>query len=135
MPSFSSTSREKLATADPRLQSVFNEVIKYFDCVILCGIRSKAEQDAAVKAGNSKTPYPESKHNPDPRKAVDAGPFDRKETPIDWMDRERMTYFAGHVIATARSMGIKVRWGGDWDQDTRVKDNSFDDLVHFELVD
>ena len=86
-------------------------------------------------AGNSKTPFPKSKHNPTPSKAVDAGPFERKEAPIDWMDRERMTYFAGHVIATARSMGITLRWGGDWDQDTRVKDNAFDDIVHFELVD
>jgi hypothetical protein len=29
---------------------------------------------------------------------------------------------------------LKLRWGGDWDMDTEVKDNKFDDLVHFELV-
>jgi len=27
-----------------------------------------------------------------------------------------------------------LRWGGDWDRDTQVDDNNFDDLVHFELV-
>ena len=31
-------------------------------------------------------------------------------------------------------MNIKLRWGGDWDRDTQVKDNSFDDLLHFELI-
>ena len=30
-------------------------------------------------------------------------------------------------------MDINLRWGGDWDQDTEVKDNRFDDLGHFEL--
>jgi hypothetical protein len=30
-------------------------------------------------------------------------------------------------------MGIKIRWGGDWDMDTETKDNNFDDLVHFEI--
>ena len=30
-------------------------------------------------------------------------------------------------------MGLKIRWGGDWDMDTQVKDNNFDDLPHFEI--
>ena len=34
----------------------------------------------------------------------------------------------------AKSMGIDIRWGGDWDRDTEVRDNKFDDLVHFEIV-
>jgi len=31
-------------------------------------------------------------------------------------------------------MGVDLRWGGDWDGDTEVRDNGFDDLVHFEIV-
>jgi hypothetical protein len=34
----------------------------------------------------------------------------------------------------ASSMGIKIRWGGDWNGDWKVKDNHFDDLPHFELI-
>ena len=30
-------------------------------------------------------------------------------------------------------MGLKIRWGGDWDNDTEVKDTGFKDLPHFEL--
>jgi peptidoglycan LD-endopeptidase CwlK len=46
----------------------------------------------------------------------------------------RQTLFAGYVLATAKAMGIDLRWGGDWNRDTEVRDNSFDDLVHFEIV-
>jgi len=134
MPVFSERSKQRLQTCHPDLQKVFNAVIEHFDCVVLYGHRGQAEQDAAVKAGNSKTPWPKSKHNPLPSLAADVGPFEAPSQPIDWEDRERMTLFAGFVLGTAQALGIRVRWGGDWDQDTRVKDNSFDDLVHFELV-
>jgi hypothetical protein len=30
---------------------------------------------------------------------------------------------------------VRVRWGGDWDGDFETKDNKFDDLVHFEILD
>lgn len=134
MPVYSERSKAALALCDPRLQRVFAEVIKHFDCVVLCGHRVKVDQDAAVKAGNSKTVWPNSKHNKMPSLAVDAAPFERPSAPVNWEDRERMTYFAGFVVATAASLGIAIRWGGDWDRDTQVRDNGFDDLVHFELL-
>lgn len=134
MPEFSKLSKQRLQTCHPDLQRLFGEVIKNFDCVVLCGHRGEAEQDAAVKAGNSKTRWPNSKHNPTPSLAADVGPYEKPTQPIDWQDRERLTLFAGFVLGTAQALGIRLRWGGDWDQDTQVKDNSFDDLVHFELV-
>jgi len=38
-------------------------------------------------------------------------------------------------------MGIKIRWGGDWNASSlyegqrTTKDNMFDDLIHIELLD
>lgn len=128
MPTFSQKSKDRLATCDARLQQVFNEVIKHFDCVILEGHRNQAAQDAAYAAGKSQLKWPNGKHNSMPSKAVDVMPF-----PIDWTDRERMTLFAGFVIGIATGMGIDIRWGGDWNEDTKVKDNRFDDLPHFEV--
>jgi len=32
-------------------------------------------------------------------------------------------------------MGIRLRWGGDWDMDFKVMDNRFDDFPHFEVRD
>ena len=130
MPAFGKASQEKLATCDPRLQKVFNEVIKHFDCTVIEGHRGEAAQNKAFAEGESKLKYPQSKHNKTPSLAADVLPY-----PIDWNDTNRMRYFAGFVVGIAATMGIKIRWGGDWNQNTELKDNSFNDLPHFELVD
>ena len=124
MPSFSSKSLARLNSTDERLVRVFTEVVKHFDCTILEGKRTVDRQKMLVEQGKSKTMN--SKHLTG--KAVDVAPY-----PIDWNDRERFTYFAGYVMGIAAKMGIKLRWGGDWDRDTQVKDNNFDDLPHFEI--
>lgn len=136
MPTFSKTSAARLATCHTDLQRVFGEVIKYFDCTIIEGHRGQAAQDAAFAAGKSKLKFPEGKHNKTPSLAVDAAPvlYANGKGIIDWQDRERLSFFAGRVLGIADGMGVKLRWGGDWDQDTELKDNSFDDLVHFELA-
>lgn len=124
---------DKLTTCHPYIQTVFTRVLEYFDHTVLEGRRGKEDQNKAFNEGKSQLRWPDGKHNvveeDDLSLAVDVIPY-----PIDWNDRERMNYFAGQVLATGRSMDIEIRWGGDWDRDTQVKDNSFDDLVHFELV-
>jgi hypothetical protein len=112
------------------LQLLFSEVIKEFDCTILEGHRGESRQNEMYRTGRSKAKYGESLHNINPSSAIDVAPY-----PIDWNDRERFTYFAGYVKGKAAALGIKIRWGGDWDGDWQVRDNNFDDLPHFELVD
>jgi peptidoglycan L-alanyl-D-glutamate endopeptidase CwlK len=34
----------------------------------------------------------------------------------------------------ANTLGIKIRWGGDWNGDLQFRDEKFKDLPHFELV-
>ena len=128
MPRFSTKSRSKLHTCDERLVDLFNEVVKGFDCTILEGHRGKKAQNEAFNKGNSKVKFPNGKHNQSPSVAVDVAPY-----PIDWSDRDRFHYFSGYVLGIASQMGLKIRWGGDWDMDTKTKDNKFDDLVHFEI--
>tara|TARA_Y100001973_G_C5195938_1_gene334250 strand:+ start:886 stop:1281 length:396 start_codon:yes stop_codon:yes gene_type:complete len=128
MPYFGKTSKKRLATCDERLQKVFNEVIKYVDCSVLEGHRSAERQDKLFEEGKTKVKFPNGRHNSDPSRAVDVTPY-----PVDWNDRERQTLFAGFVLGIARSMGIKLRWGGDWNMDFKVKDNRFDDFPHFEI--
>ncbi len=129
MPRFGRTSQRHLDEAHPDLQRVFNIVIGHFDCSVIEGHRPQDEQNKAFHAGRSKLKWPESRHNQHPSLAVDAVPY-----PVDWEDRERFYYFAGFVVAVAATLGITVRWGGDWDRDTQVHDQSFFDLPHFELV-
>jgi len=142
MPSFSATSLSRLAEVDLNLQIVFMEVVKTFDCSILCGRREEAEQNAAVQAGKSKLVFPFSKHNLKPGsrpgtrvEAVDVAPY-----PIDWADAPRFAYFAGYVMATADRLLLAgrisraIKWGGDWDKDGRLAEEKFKDLDHFETI-
>ena len=128
MPYFGTRSKQRLATCDERLQKVFNEVIKYIDCSVLEGHRGQERQDKLYEEGKTKLKFPNGRHNMAPSNAVDVTPY-----PVDWKDRERQTLFAGFVLGIARSMGIRLRWGGDWDMDFQVNDNRFDDFPHFEI--
>ena len=128
MAKFGKTSKQRLSTCHKDLQKVFNEVIKHVDCSILEGHRSGERQDKLFEEGKTKVKYPNGRHNANPSRAVDVAPY-----PIDWDDRERFHLFAGFVIGIAKSMGITLRWGGDWNMNFEVDDNQFDDFPHFEL--
>ncbi len=126
---YSTRSRQRLATCHPKLQAVFNEVIRHRDCSILEGHRAKALQNHYFKQGKSKLKWPASRHNQKPSLAVDAVPY-----PVDWLDTERMAHFAGFVLGIGAQQGVILRWGGDWDKDGEISDHRFIDYPHFELV-
>lgn len=128
MPRFGKRSRTNLSQCHKDLQRLFNEVIKRFDCSIICGHRDKKAQDKAYEQGFSKLEFPFSKHNKKPSEAVDAVPY-----PIDWDNVKRMYYFAGYVRGIAEKLNIKIRTGADWDGDFEIKDQKFHDVPHFEL--
>ncbi len=130
MPRFGRRSRKNLETCHEDLQELFNEVIKYFDCTVIQGHRGKEEQNKYFDEGKSKVKYPNGRHNANPSNAVDVVPY-----PINWKDTDRMYYFAGFVKGVAFKLGIPIRWGGDWNDNTEVKDTNFKDLPHFELSD
>ena len=129
MATFGTSSKRKLKTCHPLLQLLFNEVIKGFDCSVLCGHRTEEDQRIAYEKGNSKVKFPNSKHNSQPSIGIGVAPY-----PINWKDIDRHYYFAGYVRGVADRLGIPIRYGGDWDDDMQVKDENFKDLVHFELV-
>lgn len=127
---FSEASFAKLKTCHPDLIRLFERVLQVHDCTIVCGHRNQQDQDEAVRTGKSKTPWPTSKHNTTPSRAVDVVPC-----PVDWNDMKRFYYFAGVVKGVAASMGIRIRSGLDWDGDNDFKDQTFTDAPHFELLD
>lgn len=138
MGALSATSESKLATCDHRLQRVVREVVRIWpgELVVLCGHRGQAEQDTAFALGHSKKRWPDGEHNALPSNAVDLAPLEvvNGARKINWNDRERMNLLAGHMLAAGALFGPPIRWGGDWDRDSEVADNGFDDLVHYELV-
>jgi len=128
MPKFSYGSLVKLETCDKRLIQLMMDVVQGFDCTILSGYRGQQEQDDLHQKGLSRKKYPYSKHNHRQSLAVDIAPY-----PINWRDKDRFYHFAGFVMGVAYKKGIEIRWGGDWDGDTDLHDQTFFDLCHFEL--
>ena len=125
---FGKRSIHRLSTCDPRLVRLLARVILSVDCTVLCGHRDQEAQDQAVAEGRSKTPWPASQHNSQPARAVDVVPY-----PVDWSDLDRMREFGSFVRGVAHGLGIRVRWGGDWDGDHDLDDQRFIDLPHFEI--
>ena len=141
MAKFGTKSTQRLATCEPDLQHIFKFVVKHFDCAVLCGHRDETDQTRAFDAKVSKVQYPNSKHNSYPSQGVDVAPYHAgRPNPIDWDDLEDFNHFAFYVKGVAASMlergeiSHKLRWGGDWDNDMDTKDQTFNDLVHFELI-
>jgi len=137
MYKFSKSSIEQLNTCHKDLQVLFNEVIKYYDCTIVCGHRNKEDQDKAYAAGNSEKRWPDSKHNTMPSLAVDVAPYEINK--IDW-GKTQTSFFAGFVkgvhavLYENNIITHKLRMGIDWDSDNDVDDTRFWDPCHFELI-
>jgi len=132
MPRLGKRSKKRLEGVDARLIALLERVCKYFDITVIEGKRSQERQDLLVEQGKSKTKF--GKHVQG--KAVDIAPY-----PIDWKARDDFHYLGGFVLGIATQMGLNIRWGGDWSDSSlsqnqrTTKDNSFDDLVHFEIKD
>ena len=121
MSTFSSRSLDHLSTCHPDLIALFTEVVKTYDCSVICGHRDEADQEAAFNKGNSKVHFPNSKHNGLPSDAADVMPY-----PIKWDDIAGQHDFATYVFNTAMKMGIRVQWGGQF--------KSFYDAPHWQII-
>ena len=137
MAKFGTTSEQRLSQCDARLQKLFRHVVLRFDCKVLTGHRSKVAQTTAFNAGASKVQWPNSKHNSVPSRGIDVAPYPIPEQfgANSRNEYEKFKYFAFYVMGVADAMGIRLRWGGDWDGDFDTEDQTFNDLLHFELED
>lgn len=137
MPTFGKTSKDRLLTCHKELQILFFEVIKNYDCTIVCGHRNKEDQERAFAEKKSKVHFPNSKHNSEPSLAVDAAAYEVNS--IDWTPRQAL-FFAGYVkgvadkLYDAEIMKHRVRIGADWNGDYNIDDQTFNDYPHFELI-
>jgi peptidoglycan L-alanyl-D-glutamate endopeptidase CwlK len=119
----------------PDLQRVVDETVRLLsaagtlDLKLLVGWRSAAEQEAAFKAGKSQKKPGTSKHNSMPARAVDMALY-----PVVWKDEVMFGYLAGIVAVASANVGVKTRWGGDWDSDGNTLEHTLRDLDHWELI-
>jgi peptidoglycan L-alanyl-D-glutamate endopeptidase CwlK len=132
-------SLSKLHTCHPDIQRLCHRIIQHTptDITVVWGFRNQKQQDEAFLAGASKKRWPESMHNFTLRGrpcslAVDLAPWINGTIP--WDSPSQFYFMSGFIIRCAQELSIKVRWGGDWDSDGNVMNQTFNDLGHFELV-
>ena len=129
MPKFGRKSKSRLKGVKSPLVNVLNEVVKIYDIFIIEGLRSRSRQLELYDQGATKVLH--SKHMDG--LAVDIAPY-----PYDPDDIKRFFYMAGIVKVVSKDLGVKIRWGGDWNQDQefagRDPKQTFNDYVHLELL-
>lgn len=138
MPKFSKESLLRLHSLDPELQLILSIVIRKVDFVILEGHRGEHAQNIAFDTGRSKLRWPKGKHNKLPSEAVDIAPY-YPDIRINWNDLVAFGRLMGYVQAVSDSLGVKLRFGMDWDGDWKTAgsqdpNEKFLDAPHVELV-
>ena len=141
MAQFGKRSRAALETCHDDIRVVMEMAIRLVDFSALEGRRSKYLQNLYFDQGKSHIKWPKGKHNTWKEvngiivedeealsNAIDIVPY-----PIDWNDSKRFILLAGVVLGCAHALDIKMRWGGDWNQDFKFN-QSFVDMPHFELM-
>jgi peptidoglycan L-alanyl-D-glutamate endopeptidase CwlK len=133
MAEFGTTSRARLSECNTQLQRLMNRVVQIRDISVVCGRRGKDEQNRLYESGESKLRWPDGKHNvEDPNDLADA--VDIVPWPEQYSDPMTMIHVAGIVMGVGAEMGIRLRWGGDWNRNSDLRDQTFIDLWHFEIA-
>ena len=95
------------------------------------GMRTPEEQNQLFKEGYSKCDGYTilSKHQSGD--AIDLNVFVGAKV-VD--NKEMLCVIAGIMFACANELNVQIRWGLDWDKDGDIRDNTFNDMYHFEIV-
>lgn len=138
--SFGAASLARLDTCHPELVSVAKAAIAVspYDFSITEGHRSLERQAELFRQGLTHIDGKGApgKHNLTPSEAFDFMPYPAVIQGDDvWTEGLwRFEVVAGVIMATAASLGVPVRWGGDWDGDGTRRDQRLHDRPHIELV-
>ena len=133
--SLSERSLERSKGVNPKLISLILLAIKRtpidFGVAYMGGKRTAKEQNVLFKKRVSKCDGYEKISKHQSGDAIDLIPFVGSKA-ID--NKEMLSVIAGVMFSCASELGIQIRWGLDWDSDGDIRDNTFNDQYHFELV-
>lgn len=131
----SKLSSKRLSSCDQKIINIVTALVEDgHDILVIEGARTLDRQEELMASGKSSLKdasigkHVISKENPLSR-AIDIAPL-----PLDWNDTKRFYAFGELVVAKAKELNTPIRWGGDWDGDGDYTDQTFNDLVHFELA-
>lgn len=147
---FGKKSLKNLSTCHPDIQLILQEVINYYDFSVISGIRTQEEQERLFKDGKSKLDGITQKSKHQGRLvngevfsfAVDIFPYKKGTNAFSGHEKDSRRFYTlmGMVKAVAKRLlqegkiSHDVRFGLDWDGDDTYRDQTFDDLPHFELI-
>ena len=130
-------SLDRLKGVDPELaEAVYLAAsLCNFEIMVVEGLRSKERQaqlyaQGRTTPGNKVTWTLKSKHIDG--LAVDLAPIQNGQ--IDWTDLAKFDAMAKAMFTAAAELGIKGRWGADWNQNGRPREKGESDSPHFELA-
>ncbi len=133
MYSLGAASKAKLVGVHPDLVRVVNRAIATTsqDFLVNEGVRTLARQRELYAKGRT-TPGPVVTATMNSRHlsghAIDLVPY-----PIDWNDQKKFYKIGRAMLGAAIELGIKIRWGYDWDGDGVLQERGEYDGPHFEL--
>lgn len=138
--SLSQRSLKNLEGVHPSLVAVVKRAIEITeqDFVVIEGVRTQARQDELWAQGRTK-PGPIVTWTKDASShgigkdgyghAVDICPY-----PVDWNDISKFDAIYVAMMAAAQELGVRLRYGGDWDMDGKLREKGEMDSPHFELA-
>jgi len=131
----SNRSLRRLEGVNPKLINLLLLAIKRtpvdFGVAWMGGLRTAEEQNQLFKEGYSQRDGYEKISNHQLGDAVDLNVFVGSKM----VESEKMLcLIAGVMFSCANELNIRVRWGGDWDEDGDIRDNKFNDMYHFEII-
>lgn len=132
-------SLDKLKGVHPNLVEVVKRAIELTsqDFMVLEGVRTPERQRELYAQGRTK-PGPKVtwtltsnhfKQKDGFGHAVDLVPF-----PVDWEDLKKFDAVSKAMFTAAKELGIKIRWGKDWDMDGKSGEKGESDSPHWELA-
>jgi len=144
MYNFGYKSKSRLDTCHPDIRLICNELIKIYDFSVLEGHRSLETQARYFAEGKSTLDgvNMRSRHQSSPSMAVDIMPWKKGTNAFSGHEKDDRRFYmmmgmVKAVVARLKEEGKithSVRFGLDWDGDDTFRDQTFDDLPHFELV-
>lgn len=131
-------SKSRLAGVQTPLRRVVERAIELStaDFTVIEGLRSLERQQALYAQGRT-TPGKVVTWTMNSRHlegaAVDLAPVDSSGR-ILWEDIPAFDQVAEAMFAAADELGVRIRWGADWDQDGKPRERGEGDSPHFELT-
>lgn len=147
----SARSEKALVGVDPKLVAVVRRALQLspVDFMVVEGVRSreqcminygKGRNAAQLKAKGIPSTYAKPGlaqvtwlANPFASKHCEGKAVDLLPAPFDWKDTKPFDQVAKAMFAAAKELGVKIRWGADWDADGNPREKGESDSPHFEI--